>query len=294
MTILNKILKYLVMKQLTNNLGKIVEYDDIIVCYVKKVSTEKEYSNYYYRCYGIDGINEDLVNKYKLNKPITYIFDELDFSKNKVVIFGYNGTNILIKNCKFNRELIVTNPKGSTVLENTIIKIFLNLNLSSSNLTFKNMDIATEEDILFGKKVSVLLNGDNIKIVNSKIGDSFDKKYISIHATNEIQIINSKIDGNEVEISSHELISDDSFIHAKEILAIDLEKASDLNIESPEILINEDINKNPIEIEISKKRRDLLKVLKNIKSQCEILNNYKLEEYKNTLNNQEVSKVLKK
>ena len=290
----NNFLRYLALKKITNYSGKVVEEEDKIICYVKKTSDEKECRTYYYRCYGIDDSNIDLANKYNINKPITYIFDELDYSKNKVVIFGYNGVNILIKNFKFKRELVLNNPTGTTILDNTVIKIFINLILTSSNLVFKNMDIGTRKDILYGKKINIFLNGDNVDVMNSKIGEAFEKNHINIDTTNKLSIVDSKISGEEIEIKSQELISNNSLILATEVLAIDSIKTSELNIKSPIILRNDDINQTKEELESKEKTRELLSLLKNIKNQCEVINNLKTEEYRNNLNKEEVSKVLKK
>jgi len=174
--IIKEILRYLAMKELTGNLGSVVYEDDKLICYVNKRNSKRECLTDYFYCHGINDSNRNLANAYNLNKPITYVFDKLNFQKNNVVIYGYNDANIIIKNCNFNRELIITNPKGITVLDNTIINPFLNLSFTSSLLILMDMNVKNPMDLI---KLDILLYGDDIQIINSKIGDEFKRTNIN-------------------------------------------------------------------------------------------------------------------
>ena len=91
---LNNFLRYLVMKKITGNLGDIIETDDKIICYIKKLDTKDDYT-YIYNCYGIGERNIKLANKYNLNKQIVYVFEDLDFKRDNVFICGYDDPIIV-------------------------------------------------------------------------------------------------------------------------------------------------------------------------------------------------------
>ena len=296
---IERIRRYLVMKRLTGNLGKVVDTEDKIICYVKKRNSKRERLTDYFYCRGINKSNKVLANIYNLNKPITYVFNDREFKKHEVVIFGYDNANIIINNCNFNRGLIINNPKGITYLDNTNIKPFLNLSLSSSELILMNMNIKKPMNLMM---FDISLYGDNIKLVNSMIGEAFEKTNINVYANNKLDLVNSKISGEVVELTSQKVISNNSFIRATEILAIDTNKSNELNIKAPCILSNDDsfskekdnLNKNEEETIEIKKRGELLNLLKNIKTLCENINNCKVEEYKNDLSKEEIGKILRK
>lgn len=82
-----KILYYVtrpfVKNYLTSNLGKVVEDDEKITCYVKKSKVKKKDYNYTIACFGI-GEDEDkkkIAKAFKLDKPIRYVIDGLALNK---------------------------------------------------------------------------------------------------------------------------------------------------------------------------------------------------------------------
>lgn len=112
MNILNKIerLKYerartKFLTQITQNIGTIEEREDSIICYVKQDLLEKNSKRVFYElhCYGMNTVydkSRELVNYYKLNKPVYYIFDGICFDT--VVNIASSFSNIIFKNCTFN------------------------------------------------------------------------------------------------------------------------------------------------------------------------------------------------
>ena len=105
--IIKEILRYLVMKRLTGNLGKVVDTEDKIICYINKRNSKRECLTDYFYCRGINKSNKVLANIYNLNKPITYVFNDRYFKKHDVVIYGYDNANIVIIILIIN---IVANP----------------------------------------------------------------------------------------------------------------------------------------------------------------------------------------
>ena len=86
---LSNFVRNLIIMDITGNLGKIIEDEDKITCYVKKSRCKKERYHYTIACTGISKKNKDLAKKYHINKPICYVLDGLEFKKNGIYIFLY-------------------------------------------------------------------------------------------------------------------------------------------------------------------------------------------------------------
>ena len=80
---------------ITGNLGKVVEDDEKITCYVRRNKVKKK--NYTIACFGIGKKQKEIAEAYKLNKPICYLIDSIKLKKHKAYIFKYNNTKIIIK-----------------------------------------------------------------------------------------------------------------------------------------------------------------------------------------------------
>ncbi len=77
-------------------LGTVVETSDKLICYVNK-NKFKKFQNKFY-CYGINKSNLELANMYNLNKPICYLFDNINMDNKMLVIHGYNNVEVMITN----------------------------------------------------------------------------------------------------------------------------------------------------------------------------------------------------
>lgn len=65
-------------KYLTNNLGKVVEDDEKITCYVKKRKIKNENYTYTISCLGVGEEQKEVARAYNLNKPICYVLDGIE------------------------------------------------------------------------------------------------------------------------------------------------------------------------------------------------------------------------
>ena len=83
---LSNFVRSLIIIDITGNLGKIVEDEDKITCYVKKSKCKKERYCYTIVCNGISKKNKELAKKYNINKPICYVLDGLKFKNNGIYI----------------------------------------------------------------------------------------------------------------------------------------------------------------------------------------------------------------
>ena len=292
----------LIKKRITNNLGKVVEEDDKIICYVKKNKCKKEKFNYIIACHGIRKKDKELLEKYNLNKPICYIIDGLKFEDDKVNIWGYNNCEVIIKNCHFGFGL-QTHINGKCTFENTYIRDLSYLSLSAKDLIIKNMDISNQlkySDLRLG----IILAADNkLEINNSSIGRIKEKTNVRLLAGKQLEIYNSKISGDIVECESPKIIAGKkSSIEAKDKVDLHVKDFYEINIISPILNYNnrniETENKHltlkKVNQELDIKRLDLIELLKEIKKDIEIKNQQDIDEYIVKLTNQPIIKTLKK
>lgn len=288
---------------LTGNLGKVVEDDEKITCYVKKGKVKKKDHNYTIACFGI-GEDEDrkkIAKAYKLDKPICYVIDGLELKKHKVYIFGYNDCEVIIKNCSFGLDLCV-HVNGKCKLDNTDIKTFSYLSISANELVIKNMSSDQIEVISPKSHISFGAN-DKIDVIDSNVGNKKKNIKVSFTATNGLNIVNSSIIGKEVECESSVInVDESSSLTATDKVDLKANDFNPININAPIIVLNGEEIANEKETVVFKKitdplllkRLELVNLLKRVKNECESINSEKVSEYKEELDVQPISKVLKK
>lgn len=304
---LYNIIRNYLKKYFTGNLGKVIEEDDRLVCYVKKSKCKRNKYNYTISCFGIMEKDKKLANAYKLNKPICYIIDGIESERKRVYVFGYsnNGDSeceVIVKNCRFNWDANI-HVNGKCTLDNTYIRAFHSLSIGAKDLIIKNMNLdhkmklaGSEYHISIGAKESLIITWSNI-------GEIYDTVKVDLISDNQLYIFNSSVMGNEIKIKSPLIETNEvTSIVALEHTDIETDEFEKLNIDSPITIFNgKDISEYGKTIELGKnndplknKRLELLEVLKNIRNNCTKTTDEIAENYKNNLNNQPVSKVLKK
>lgn len=305
MNILKKILYNItrpyVKKYLTGNLGKIVEDDEKITCYVKRSKLKKKNYHYTIACFGIGEQQKKVAKVYKLDKHICYVIDGLEFKKHKVYIFGYNDCEVIIKNCNFGFDQYIR-VDGKCTLDNTNVIAFSNLSISSNELIIKNMNseqirvISSESNIMFGAT-------DRIDVIDSNIDNKIKNIKVSFLVAKELNIVNSNICGKEVVCVSSKINADEkSSLTSTDKVVLKTDDFNSININAPTIILNgEEITNEKKSIVINKitdqlalKRWELVNLLRNVKNECENVNSEKILEYKEELNIQPIIKVLKK
>lgn len=289
-------------KYLTNNLGKVVEDDEKITCYVKKKKVKNKGYHYVIDCRGTGKVNEQkkIAKAYNLDKPICYVIDGFE-SEHGLKIYGCSNCEIIVKNCNFMFNVFIS-VDGKCTLENTDIDIFSNLSISADELIIKNTNleqinvISCESNIRIGACKSVV-------VVNSNIGNKNKDLTVSLLAPNELNIVNSDISGKCIVCESNSInINENSSLIATDKVDLKIDDFNPINIEAPIVVLNgEKIINEKKSIVLKKitdllalKRLELVNFLKDIKTQCERINLEKVFEYQEELNVQPVSKVLKK
>lgn len=293
-------------KYFTRNLGKVVEEDDKLVCYVKKSKCKQNKYDYKIACSGINEKDKELANAYKLNKPIYYIIDGIEVKEKKVYIFGFsnnsdNKCNVIIRNCKFDWDAAI-NVNGKCTLEHTHIRAFDLLSIGAEDLIIKNM-ILDHKMKLAGSNYNIQICATkSLIITRSNIGEIYNTVKVDL-ISRQLHIINSKIMGNRIEVRSPIIeTNENTSIVALEHTDIETDEFNKLNIDSPITIFNgKNISKYGKILKLEKsddpltnKKLELLEVLKRIKNNCMTINNIMAKYYEDSLNNQSVSKTLKK
>ena len=153
--------------------------------------------------------------------------------------------------------------------------------------------INPKADILFAAK-------DKIEVIDSNIGNQKENIIIALRATNKLNLINSNIVGNKLECKSNEITTDkQSSLVAVDKIILQTNNFNPININAPTIVLNkEEISNKSTEIKrvtdlLTKKRLELINILKQAKIQCESINSQKVLESEEELNSRPVSRILK-
>ena len=299
--IYNIIRNYL-KKQLTGNLGKVLEKDDALYCYVDKKKCKPRRFFLDIMCLGIKECDKELAKIYNLDKKVYYIFNNINFKKNEVRLFGDENSEIIIKDCNFEYGLDIANGKNIT-LDNVSIKYIRRLDLYAENLTLKNMNF-DDPYCFVGNKKEIRLYADYcLTIVDSNIGRVKGNFKTSI-VSSKLVLSNTKISGEEVFCDSKDIecLSNSSF-KGGNIVRVNTDSYPEkLLIEAPNVIGSKEfvqgrnnyIYENSTEEEkLTIKRKELIEVLKELKNKCAHRKKQILDIYDKNLSNQEVRKLLK-
>lgn len=243
---------------ITGNLGKVIEYDDIIVCYVNKRSVLKDLFLFNYN----SGKNSRLAKKYDLDKEIFYVFDGLEITHD---IYGFDNVSVLFKNCNFYANKFVK-VDGYLKINNSNIETVLSMFIVANNVLVDGLDIPN----LGIRKISI--GADNVlSIDNLSIGDktnflknsnvSFSGKEVVLNNTS-VKAVDISVSGDNLSISNSNLDGENVTLKGNVIN----DKKSENIEDSFKVIINND--------EITNKRIELVRTLNSC---CEKINNTSLK-----------------
>ena len=304
------------LKYYISNIGRIVEEEDKIICYVDQKSLEKYKGNnpiYELKLYGMnqvtDGIKEQ-VKKLGLDKPVYYIFDGINF--NTAVKLVSRWATIVFKNCTFNKGINVLWCDNIVFENNKYIDwaniyftsdIFMNIN-RVNELTFINEEFKNSYEYtkIYDTNFGMRLNAKRLNITNCIFGDATTTR-INI-TSEETRLYNSNLKAKEIHLNSESIKSENSTFMASDGIEIDNQN-SDFNsiVYAPIVFYNgivlEGKNNNVHEVNsanalLNDARKEFLTKLYEVYNQCRYINNQKLENLKTKLEKQQVLKLLKK
>lgn len=293
-------LRWLALKEITNNLGRVEETEDKIICYVKKSRCKNERYQFTIPCFGQRKKNRELVEIYDLDKPICYIIEGIEVKNKKVYIFGYDNPEIIIRNCTFLFDLC-GHINGKCTLENSFVRAFSVFMFGANELTIKNMNITNP--FSSSNSLKIAIGGEEkLQIVNSTIGKEKQNTTVDLIANDELIINSSSIGGNSVELKAKRIKGDSkSTIKASESLKIDAEDYRELNVEAEESTVNgKKITTDRKKYNLSKitnnkdlQRAKLINTLRNIKDNCERRQKELIEDYSSQLEKESIHKLIK-
>lgn len=292
-------------KYLTNNLGKVVEEDDRLICYVEKSRVKKKDYRYTIACLGIgkEKYRKEMAKKFQLDKPICYVINGLELKRNNVYIFGYDDCEVIIKNCNFELNYFIhIHVNGKCTLDNTNIKSFSNLSISANELIIKNIR-DNQIEILDSKSNIGFGANDRIDVIDSNIGSKKKNIKVSFLATNGLNITNSNISGKEVECEASVInVDEKSLLTAANKVSLNTNDFNPITINAPIIALNGEEMVNEKEKVVLKKitnsldlkRLELINLLRKTKEECELLNSENASKYKEALDVHPISRILKR
>jgi len=296
------------------NIGRIVETEDKIICYVEQEALDKYKGNspsYDLMLRGMnvvtDGIRE-ITEAFGLDKEVDYIFDGIKFDTG--LQFTSTWCNVIFKNCIFNknigiiwgREITFENNKYTDDFDVYFLgNCFFTANMVKK-LTFINENFVNSSTYVYSKPVfGMKIDAREVEFIDSVVVCE-NEGGVKIDAVNT-RLENSAFIGKDINIKSTMIKSIDTSITGKESVIIENTNCDfDGNINSPIVfyngidLSNKRDEKVKVDIEEAKliqARRKFVQELRRIRDYCLLKNEEKVQKVRDELNSQTVSKVLK-
>ena len=291
-----KLVKYDYLKNITNNIGKVVIQDDEIICYVDQKKLDKYKGNKILYELRLNGTNrygyENFVKKMKLDKPVHYVFDNINFKTGLKAYSFFGAARVTFKNCTFNKLVVLNCVEDVTFENNKYIdscdayysyNCFLTAKYVKK-ITFINDNFANSYEVSkftktnFGMKI----DADVVQFINTNF--DYDSNIVQEIKAKKTEINNSKLGAAEIYIDSDSIeVTGESLIKTKNGLIIE-NKNEDFSckIDSPVIIyngfnmsfsINKDDGINSDSLKLVESRQNLVNVLNNLKEYCSMLNN---------------------
>lgn len=308
------------LKGTIENIGNIIEEDDKITCYVTKDLLKRNCKGHFYElhCAGMNTVYEkskELIDYYKLDKPVYYIFDGITFEHS--VSLTANFSQIIFRNCTFTNGLKLLWGNEITLENNKYIN-WANFSEHDREFLYGNIDKLTIindnfinsyelKNIGDKSELGINIKADEIHIRNSNICAE-NNGQINIRAKKTI-IYESTIAGPEIYIDSDSIIFGKSLLKADNGIIIE-NKNCDCDIEvgfynneAPYVVYNgvemtndnnESLTVNDSQVELQEKRQMLLQTLENIKNECNKITTNQIEKVTENLKQTPIGKVLKR
>ena len=230
-----------VKKYFTGNLGKVVEEEDKLVCYVNKKKCKKSDSGYVLNCHGITDADIQIANMYGLNKPIYYVIDKFSIKRDNFNLVADNDCKVVLRDSVF-RDLAVSTD-NDCYFDNVRSRSISPLTVSAKNISIKNSDLRNFLSLYGIESLVELQAENNLCIKNSTIGKNDQVAEVNISCAKHIDIKNSKLRGNEIVCTAPNIdMDDESSVVANEKIVLKSDDLEDFNTYAPTVIY--DISKN--------------------------------------------------
>ena len=312
--IYNKI-RQIYLKKSICNIGKIVEEEDKIICYVDQKYIDRYKGNkpfYKLRLNGMNQVTEGIkenVEKFRLNKPVYYVFDGIQFNTGLEITSMWS--DVIFKNCTFDKNIGI---------------------IWGDEITFENNKYTDYCNVYFYGKCFLTAHGvKKLTFINDNFVNSYDlKKYGDAHFgmqidAKEVEFINTKVDAeypatinikaektrieksefkaNEIYVDSQSIdFADSSLVAQNGVMIENINCDFSGNVQAPIIFYNgtdlanttsETQIVNEDEATLKEARKKLIKKLGNLSNYCQQLNDNRLQCIKDKFNDQAIVKILK-
>jgi len=311
---MNKLLQQKHLKRLTGNLGKVEITDDKIICYVDKNKLNK------FKCKDIYNFvlmqklfyKPLIQQKYDLEKPIYYIFENICFDDIGLRIESCRDVHFTFKNCSIHRKIDILYADSITLDNNTYWESRYyeeEPDIKTSHFfkgKIKNLKIINDRFCLCCEWPFIScwdLNVENLEMKNSEVDLLDSKGFFKIEANN-IDITESGIEVNQkINLKANNINLINSEIKSNEEIIIDNENGKNSNnipmgLSAPKIIYNgvdlAHININPNSISMKNLRTIFINQLKLLKESVIKEKEEKLSIINEKMNNESIEKVLKK
>jgi len=313
-----EILRKYVAKKATGNLGRIIIYDDKIVCFVdgRKLKKKEKRIHRYNLIFKCIPLNEEIYTTYNVDKPVHYIIRNVEFDREINIMASTKNCHVTFMNCTFTGAVEIDFADQIQFINNTYNaqnyknffsihkegefcistrankneinkieflddKIEINRSDTISTVTKKTTNEPPLQIWLYAKEINIF----KTDIVNAKSIDI---------GTDELFLNDLNITSEEIEISSTKFVNDFTTIQSDVICMETGEYISiDANLNCDSIFINGvDWNKNESNIdtenfELQQHRLELLGTLKKIETHAE-------EQISQELKKEPLTRVLKR
>ncbi len=286
------------IETITWNLGKVVETDKGIICYINLKNVKQDKNNISIYIPKMTEQHKRLIWTYKLNKPIRYVLDGYKIGRN-IFIGNYDNAVLEIKNCNFLGTRFGLRSQGKCSISNSNIVSNYMLTLIGDDLTISNLNVFS----LFYNN-NVIIAGNNKLNINGLAfyGNykGFTKTYVdhlNLYSQGTIQLNKTDLTAEEVEIDAQKVIADsDTAIKSFDSIVIKNNTEIDnLKLNCYKLLynglpINNDENKK-IDITLTPlllKRLELAETLKKVAEKIDKTNQTLVDSYKNNLEEHQV------
>ena len=311
--IYNEARKAYLMKSICN-IGRIVETDDKIICYVEQEALDKYKEKrpiYDLSLRGMnvvtDGIRET-TEAFGLDKDVEYIFDGIKFENG--LKFTSTWCNVVFKNCTFEKSIYITWGNEITFENNKYIddfdvyflgNCFLTANMVKK-ITFINENFVNSSKYVYSKPIfGMKIEAGEVEFIDCVVVCQ-NTGGIKIDAV-QTKLENSAFIGDHFFIKSTSIKSSDTVITGKESVTIQNSNCDfDGEVKSKMIVYNgielsaksdEKVKVDVDEVKLRCQREKVIQELRRIRDYCLLVNEEKIQKVRDELNSDTVSKVLK-
>lgn len=311
---LNVQLRKRYLKDITKNIGDIIEIDDKIICFVNQKKLDRSgrdgSSLYKLQLNGFNkncGQTKEVMEELELDKPIYYIFDHIEFKTG--LNFSSHFAHVVFRNCTFHKNIGIFWADDVTFENNTYLdwysgyyygNCFLYGNVGS--LTFQDENFINHYQYPCSTQFGMNLNVDKLKVCRSFI--QTDKQANLNIFSKDTVIQQSKIQAAEIYLETDSISIDNSSIIGKNGVMIENSKYDFSGVvQSPVVIYNgvefSNYGKDTISIdsntcELTEARLQLVQQLRSMKDACNQVNREKLNNMSTELQNRSAVKTLER